>query len=133
MDNESPIQYDMDDPVYVAMEVYDFNRAKKFYTEIFGFTLEFDGGEEVGWCELNTPFSQVKIGLSLKPDKKPSQNRTRLTLNVLDIDATKKYFESKEVETTEITDIPDMVSYFDIRDSEGNLLQFVSTPRVKTK
>jgi predicted enzyme related to lactoylglutathione lyase len=53
-----------------------------------------------------------------------------LTMDVNDLEATKEYLEGKGIETTEIVDIPDMVSYFNIEDSEGNRLQFVSDPRI---
>ena len=34
--------------------------------------------------------------------------------------------------TTDIVDVPDMVSYFNLADSEGNRLQIVSDPRETT-
>jgi predicted enzyme related to lactoylglutathione lyase len=49
-------------------------------------------------------------------------------LEVEDINEAKKYIEAKGVKTTEITTVPDMVSYFDIKDSEVNGIQIVSTP-----
>ncbi|MGY5852218.1 MAG: hypothetical protein RTU92_01470 [Candidatus Thorarchaeota archaeon] len=50
-----------------------------------------------------------------------------------DLDVTKKYPESKELEATDIVDISDMVSYFNTFDSEGNPIQVVSDPRVTSE
>ncbi|MHA1585546.1 MAG: VOC family protein [Promethearchaeota archaeon] len=46
---EIPIVYAEDDAsVYIALEVSDIDRAKKFYSDIFGFTVSFDTGDDIG-------------------------------------------------------------------------------------
>ena len=52
---------------------------------------------------------------------------------MVDLEATKSYLEGKGLETGEMTDVPDMVSYFNTVDSEGNRIQIVSDPRVKSQ
>ena len=54
-------------------------------------------------------------------------------MDVEDLDACKSYFESKGIEASDITDIPNMVSYFNLKDPEGNPIQVVAEPRVKSE
>ncbi|MHA2066441.1 MAG: VOC family protein, partial [Candidatus Thorarchaeota archaeon] len=56
-----------------------------------------------------------------------------LTFVVEDLDVTKKYFESKGIESDDIVDVPDMVSYFNIKDYDDNPIQVVADPRVKSE
>lgn len=120
------------DSIYFQYEVADIERAKRFYKEIFGFEITWDGGTEVGWCELALPVKGAKLGLSLKIEGEITPGSGILTFDVTDLDATKSYLESKKIKTTDIIDIPAMVSYFDCYDSEGNRIQIVSEPRVKS-
>ncbi len=120
-----------EDSIYFQYNVIDFDRAKKFYTKIFGFEITFDGGSEVGWCELALPVKGAKLGLSLKREGEITPGSGTLTFDVADLDTTKSYLESNNIKTTDITDIPDMVSYFNMYDSEGNMIQIVAEPRVK--
>ncbi|MHA2297579.1 MAG: VOC family protein [Candidatus Hodarchaeales archaeon] len=118
--------------IYFALNVTDINRAKKFYQDIFDLKIGFDGGEEVGWCELELPVKGAKLGLNLQREGEIKPGSGTLTFDVTNIDATKEYLESKKVKTTEITDLPDMVSYFNMNDSEGNIVQIVGEPRKRT-
>jgi len=120
------------DSIYFQYNVKDIDRAKKFYTDIFGFEITWDGGTEVGWCELALPVKGVKLGLNLKREGEITPGSGVLTFDVTDLDAAKSYLEDKDVKTTDITDIPNMVSYFDMYDSEGNIIQIVAEPRVKS-
>ncbi|UCE13849.1 MAG: VOC family protein [Candidatus Heimdallarchaeota archaeon] len=120
------------DSIYFQYDVSDIERAKKFYNETFGFEIAWEGGTEVGWCELALPVNGAKLGLNLKREGDITPGSGTLTFDVTNLDATKSYLESKDVKTTEITDIPEMVSYFDCYDSEGNRIQIVSEPRVKS-
>jgi hypothetical protein len=43
-----------------------------------------------------------------------------------------KLLKEKGVKTSEITDIPDMISTFSIKDPDGNTISFVGAPRKKT-
>jgi hypothetical protein len=54
-------------------------------------------------------------------------------MDVEDLDSCKTYLESKDIDTSDITDIPDMVSYFNLKDPEGNPIQVVAEPRVKSE
>ena len=122
-----------EDIFYVSLDVADFDRAKKFYQDIFNFEITFDAGKEVGWCELELPVKGIKIGLNYSENKEVKPGSTSLGICVEDIEATKQYLDSKSVYTTKIRDVPDLVSLFDMKDSEGNLIQFIGKPRITSK
>ncbi|MHA2358022.1 MAG: VOC family protein [Candidatus Heimdallarchaeaceae archaeon] len=117
--------------MYFQIKVKDIERAKKFYEDIFNFDISWYMTPEVGWCELNLPGDNPRLGLNQQRDDEEDKPFWGiLTFDVEDLDETKRYLEGKNIETTEITDVPNMVSYFDIKDSEGNRIQIVADPRV---
>ncbi len=118
------------DQVYFQYDVKDFSRAKKFYADVLGLEKTWDGGEEAGWVEFALPVTGARVGLNLKREGEISQGSGTLTLVVKDLDVTRSYFQKQGIKATEIKDVPDMVSYFNIEDTEGNLIQVVSDPRI---
>ena len=119
--------------VYFQYQVKDFDRAKKFYSEIMGFEITWDGGTEAGWAEFALPVKGAKLGINLLREGEHRQGSGTLTMDVEDLDACKTYLKTKGVDTSDITDIPDMVSYFNLKDPEGNPIQVVAEPRVKSE
>jgi len=113
--------------VYFQLKVDDLDRAKQFYEEIFGLDVTWYLSPEVGWSELQLPGGAPRLGLNTSPD-----SGGVLTFDVDDLERSKRYLESKKVKTTDIIDVPDMVSYFNLSDSEGNRVQIVSDPRETT-
>ena len=111
---------------YFQIQVENLDRAKKWYEDILGLDSLFFASE-VGWGEMQLPGGDPKLGLNLT-DKTPEGNWGKLMLEVEDIYEAKKFMEAKGVDTSEITTVPEMVSYFDIKDSERNGIQIVSTP-----
>ncbi|MHA1585547.1 MAG: VOC family protein [Promethearchaeota archaeon] len=71
---------------------------------------------------MDLPVKGVKVVLNLKREGEVKQGSAMLMFNVKDLDLTKIYLESKNVQTTEIDDIPNIVSMFTIQDSEGNTI-----------
>ncbi len=128
-----PIEFNTKDLVYVSLNVADYDRAKKFYQDIFNFKVSYDAGIEVGWCELELPMVGVTIGLNYNPDVPVKHGATTLGLQVNDLNKTEMYLKSKEVKTEDIFDLPDMVSILNIYDSEENKIQLIAPPRVTTK
>ncbi|UCH57765.1 MAG: VOC family protein [Candidatus Bathyarchaeota archaeon] len=115
--------------MYFQLNTGDLERAKKFYEDIFNLEVTWYETPEAGWCEFHLPGGSPRLGLNAT-EEEFYQDSGVLTMDVEDLEATKVYLESKGVETTEIVDIPGMVSYFNMKDSEGNRLQIVSEPRV---
>lgn len=132
MTDKYPIPYSKES-VYFQYNVKDFDRARKFYGEILGLEKTWDGGEEAGWMEFALPITGARLGLNYQREGEIRRGSGVLTLVVDDLEVTKKYLSSKKVESDDIVDIPDMVSYFNFHDSEGNPIQVVSDPRVKSK
>jgi predicted enzyme related to lactoylglutathione lyase len=131
-DKKWPMPY-KEGSVYFQYQVTDFDRAKKFYSEIMGFKITWDGGIEIGWAEFDLPAQGAKPGISLIREGEHRQGSGTLTLDVVDLDACKTYLQSKGVDTSDIMDVPDMVSYFNMKDPEGNPIQVVAEPRVKSE
>ena len=113
--------------VYFQLRVDDLERAKGFYEDVFGLKVSWYMSPEAGWCELELPGGSSRLGLNA------GGSGGVLTFEVEDLEAEKSYLEGKGLETTKITDVPDMVSYFNTEDSEGNKIQIVSEPRVKSR
>jgi predicted enzyme related to lactoylglutathione lyase len=119
--------------VYISVGVSNYARAIKFYQDIFHFEKKWDYGEEVGWCELELPVIGVRIGLNLMRNQPVVSGTTTIGLNVSDLEGTKRYLDAKKVKTSEIVDLPGLVSMFDMWDSEGNVLQILGEARIKQK
>jgi predicted enzyme related to lactoylglutathione lyase len=125
-----PFAYSEPLTAYVSMDVNDMDRAIKFYTEVLGYEVSFLEAKEMGWVEIRSYAEGFVIGLSLV-EEKVEKSSTVLMLGIEDCDETKAYLESKGVKTTEIRDIPKLVSLFEFFDTEGNMIQVAGKPRVK--
>jgi predicted enzyme related to lactoylglutathione lyase len=116
--------------VYLRINVEDMERAKRFYSDVLNMEIVFAPPPEVGWCELQLPGGAPRLGLNhLAEGFRPDAGV--LMLEVEDIEGTKAYLEGKGVKTSDYTDLPGIVTYFYMKDSEGNTIQVVSEPRVK--
>jgi predicted enzyme related to lactoylglutathione lyase len=120
------------DYLYFQYHVLDIERARDFYVNTFDFKVAWDGGKEVGWCELDLPVKRTRLGLNLLPEgSKLISGSGTLSFEVTDLEKARIILEEKGVPSDEITDVPDLVSYFNAVDSEGNKIQFVGEPRIK--
>ena len=125
---KSPIIFDR---MIFQIKVRNIERAKKFYEEIFGFENIWYEGPEVGWTEFNLPGDSPHLGLnSVEEGEEFEMDSGVFTIQVKNLEETKKFLEKNGIETSEITDIPGMVSYFNMTDPEGNRVQIVSDPRI---
>ena len=117
--------------VYFQVKVDDLVRAKDFYQETFGFDVAFFEGADIGWAEMQLP-GEARLGLNLRrsgEDKPKSWGI--LTVEVENLEESWEYFKQKGTTPTEIVDNPNYISFFNIKDSEGNDIQIVSEPRIK--
>ncbi|NHJ24585.1 MAG: hypothetical protein EAX89_08420 [Candidatus Lokiarchaeota archaeon] len=118
--------------MYIQLKVENLERAKKFYEEVFNFNIAWYMSPEVGWCEFDLPGGTPRLGLNtIEQGEQISPDSSTFTIEVQNLEETKNYLEDQDIKTSEITDIPNMVSYFNTSDSEGNRIQIVSEPRVK--
>ena len=122
------------DLVYYHRLVKDFNGMRRFYREILELEPGDEGFSEYGWCDFKLPVEGARLGLA-RTDS--SLNHTdqadSLNISVTNIEKLKQTLTAKGVKTGEIEDIPDMVSMMDSWDLEGNKIQFLGQPRVKSK
>lgn len=119
--------------VYFQIKVSDLGRAKDFYNGVFGFEVAWFMDTDVGWCEMQLP-NDARLGLNTRePGQDIIPSWGILTIDVENLEETRDYLDKKGLKPTEIADIPDMVSLFDVFDTEGNKIQIVSVPRVKSK
>ena len=128
-DREYPLKFKS---IYFQLRAKDLERAKKFYEDVFNLEVTWYMSPEAGWCELRLPGTGSRIGLNaLGEGEVADPNWGKLTMEVEDLEGAKEHLAGKGVETTEIVDVPGMVSYFGLADSEGNQLQIVSDPRIE--
>lgn len=123
-EKEYPIKYRT---TYLQLGAEDLDRAKRFYEDVFGLEVSWYMSPEAGWCELYLPGKGARLGLNV------GGPAGVLIFDVEDLEEAKGYLEGRGLETTVVTDIPDMVSYFNVKDSEGNTVQVVSDPRVTSQ
>ncbi|MCJ7648138.1 MAG: VOC family protein [Candidatus Lokiarchaeota archaeon] len=125
---KNPIIFDR---MLFQVKVKDLDRAKKFYEDLFGFKNIWYMSSEVGWTEFELPGDSPHLGLNtVLEGEEFEEDSGTFTIQVKNLEVTKNYLEEQGVKTTEITNIPDLVSYFNIMDSEGNRVQIVSEPRI---
>ncbi|MBD3406783.1 MAG: hypothetical protein GF411_11770 [Candidatus Lokiarchaeota archaeon] len=121
------------DSIYFELDVKDLERAKEFYHRVLGLEVTWDGGDEVGWCQLDLPVPGTRLGLNLLREGEVTPGSGIIYFDTLDLDKTERYLLEHKVKTEPINDIPNMVSILIAHDPDGNRIGFISEPRVKTK
>ncbi len=132
--SNSPLQKQYEtDLIYYHLFVNDFAKMREFYEKILEFNLAGEAPEEYGWCDLHLPVPGARIGL-FRTDKKLVNVDAAPSLNVpvKDLELSHKLLKEKNVEVSEIDDVPNMISMFDFKDPEGNRISFVGKPRIKS-
>lgn len=132
-DWNSPLQklYEKD-LIYYHLFASDFPKMKDFYQNVLEFPIAGEAPPEYGWCDLYLPVPGARIGL-FKTDKKLANDNAAPSLNVpvKDLEQSHKMLKEKNVDVSEIIDVPTQISMFDFRDPEGNRISFVGSPRIK--
>ena len=103
------IEYKKYNQAYFILSVTDLQKAKDFYTDIFGFEVLFDYKEaglpkEFGWLELSLPCGGARLGLNLVREGQVIQGTGQLCFYVTDINATREFIEGKGVRTGAVPD-----------------------------
>jgi predicted enzyme related to lactoylglutathione lyase len=118
--------------ILFQLRVKDIERAKKFYEDVFNLKVSWYLSPEIGFCELFLPDKTTTLGLYVGKEEDPDWEwGSMLTFDVEDLEAAERYLKEKGVETTQIVDKPSEISYFNVKDSEGNTIQIVGKPRVE--
>ncbi len=118
--------------MYFQLKVKDLERVKKFYEDVFSFNVAWHESPKIGWCEFDLPGGNPKLGFNtVEEGESIAEDSGTLTIQVKNIDSAKKYLEEKGVNISEIVDLPNMDSFFNMKDTEGNRIQIVSEPRIR--
>jgi predicted enzyme related to lactoylglutathione lyase len=111
------------DTIMFEYEVHDMKRAVKWYKEILGLKVIFEGGE----ChtEFALPVKGTRLALSLteKP-RKTGRSPSRLFIVTDDIYTVEAYLKRKNVKVKPIENVSDVVLILWVEDSEGNYFAF---------
>lgn len=115
----NPIVYK--DGATAALSVTDLKKAIAWYTDILGFKHMYTV-DEMAWAELSTGLAGFNIGLGQR-EKVQTGGGAVVTFGVADLDATRKWLESKNVKFEGPTHtIPGMVKLATFYDLDGNSL-----------
>lgn len=123
-----------DDMLFCQYHITDFKKSIAFYSE--GLELEpseFSKNEPIpeheGVYEFNLPVKGAILSLhKRKADTITLYNN--LVISVTDIDQYKHQLDLKNIKSTEIMDIPGLLSTFTLKDPDGNSIIILSDPRV---
>ena len=117
----------------VQVPVSDVDRAKAFYTEALGFTLDVDVTPMDGMrvVQLTPPGSScsILIGTGMgEASSMPAGTQKALHLVVADIDAARRELVDRGVDVAEVVDVGGGVKYAWFGDPDGNSLALQEMP-----
>jgi catechol 2,3-dioxygenase-like lactoylglutathione lyase family enzyme len=118
-----------DPGITVAVDVTDWNAARKWYTEKLGF-VETWASEEGGWADFRPVGDNISIGLNRleegTPD--PGAGGVTVTFGVRDIEAARSELESRGVEFEgETNELPGLVKLAVFHDPDGNIMMLAQS------
>jgi catechol 2,3-dioxygenase-like lactoylglutathione lyase family enzyme len=114
----APAPIDFATHLTISCGVSDLERSIEWYRSLFGFELIYKL-DDMGWCELQTPWNGISIGLGQNEEPKPGG--TTPVFGVQDIEAARSHLESNGVRFDGETQvIPDMVKLATFYDPDGN-------------
>ncbi len=115
--------------LHLVYQVRNMEVSKKFYSEILELPVTFEAPQELGWCEIALPVTGVYLALRLINPDSTLEPANTLHLNSNNIEKTAKLLQEKGLNTSEITDIPNLSSFFSIKDPDQNVISFIGIPR----
>jgi CreA protein len=102
----------------ISCSVADLDSAIEWYRRLLGFEVIYKL-DDMGWCELSTPWSGISIGLGQTEEPKPGG--TTPVFGVKDITAARSHLEGNGVRFDGETQvIPEMVKLATFYDPDGN-------------
>ena len=106
----------------IAVPVSDVDRAKTFYVEQVGFNADHDHrlGEDVRFVQLTPPGSACSIAIGTGITDTTPGSAPGITLVVSDIDTARAELAQREVDITEVQDMPWGARHAHFTDPDGN-------------
>ena len=114
----------------VSYNVTDWGRAKKFYGETLGLPVAAFMGDEVGWMEFGEK-DGTHLAISLWRDAATPPSREGGATVVFSVDDAYKTIQElrrRGVKCEDVEAIPNMVTYANFYDPEGNRFQVAGPP-----
>ena len=123
------------DSVYCQFDVSNYKNSIKFYQDILEwkpskFSESSPDPEQIGWFEFELPLKGSFLGLGKSQDGSVTPSRS-LVISVKNLEQFQQTMNSKKANPSEITDIPNMISFLTVDDPDKNSIMFISEPRVK--
>ncbi len=119
--------------VYTTQFIKDYKTAKKFYNEILELPINLEI-PEAGWYEYKLPVKGAFLGLNQHTEKHgefvPSNS---LNISIKDVEKAKATLDSRGVTTSDIMDMPDMISMITVTDPDENKVHLIAPPRIKSE
>ena len=115
----------------IAVPVSDADRAKAFYAERAGFTVDHDHkvNDELRFIQLTPPGSGCSIAIGTGISQKEPGSLDGLQLVVSDIEAARAELAGRGVEVSEISDFPwGRFVFFSDPDGNGWAVQEIQRP-----
>ena len=121
--------------LFIQYETTDFEKTVAFYHDGLGLNKsnfsKQTKPEDVGLIEFNLPAKGAIINLSKTTVDKIKLNDS-LVIMVTDIDKLKDNLNTKNIESSNITDVPNLLSFLTVKDPDENTVMFISDPRKKS-
>jgi CreA protein len=117
-----------DGGLHCDLRVTDLRRSLDWYTDVLGFNV-IHHVAEAGWAELQTPVTNVRVGLTAVEEMPPPGGGAVLTFNVRDIEAARRYLETRDdVQFDgETCTIDGWVRLATVFDPDGNILMLAES------
>ena len=102
-----------------ALEVRNLDTAIDWYSKSLGFEVIYKM-DDIGWCEMKTPYKGVNIGLS-QVENPIVKGGATLTFGVKNIDSMAEKFKKKQIKLeSDPYVVADMVKLVTFYDPDGN-------------
>lgn len=123
------------DSLYCQYNISNYKKAIDFYKNILEWSpSKFSEGapdpEEIGWFEFELPLKGSFLGLN-KSQETPVKTSGSLVISVNSLEDFRTTMESKGIKASDITDVPNMISFLTVNDPDNNSIMFISEPRIK--
>lgn len=112
----------------VSYPVKNWEAAKKFYGETLGLPVAWFMGDQVGWIQYGDDRgAQLALSMMREGDPLPKNNGIVAIYDVDDVNQAVTELRAKGVRCDDPITVPQMVTYANIYDPDGNRIQLVNS------
>ena len=133
--NGSKIEHYFNGKIFINYGALDLKKTIDFYQnalkfEPSDFSKTGPDPQEIGLFEFQLP-SKGAILTIFKTSTDKFTVSDNLVIMVENITSLREVLTKKQISATEIKDVPNLLSFFTIKDPDGNTIMFMSEPRTK--